>query len=292
MLEYYFGNTFENFDLQMFVIKAAFLLVIMILAFMAQRLVKRLFLRLNGKIELIPSASILMNALRATIWFIAVTIVVEPVFGIKPDALLATLGITSILISLGFQDTISNIIAGFLMIIGKVIQPGDYVSVSGITGTVKDISLRHTVVENRKGERIVVPNSVLNKTSVVCLPASSESLGTLEFTMDLGYDADQVAEDILSEIRRVGGDALRDDLRPKVVFDSITPYGVKGQVFFYLKDGIPFSGIKDKMVRSISGKTYFSQKGYRALNFNEEIHNVDRSDIMPTEAPEDLTILE
>lgn len=251
-------------------IQAAYFLVVVLIAFVVQHALGKLIRRLLSNVGNLPSATIIVNIMRAVVWSIALICVLEPVFGIKPTAFVTALGVGSVVVSLGLKDTISNVFGGLTLMMGRVVQPGDYVTISGVTGTVVDVTMRHTVVENRLDERIVIPNSVLNTTSIQRLPASSESMGTFEFTMEAGFDPDVVADDMIATIKAAGSDVLREDMEPKVMFDSVTPYGVKGQVFFYVKEGVPFAGVRNTLVRSIACKDYFSLSGARALSDDQE----------------------
>lgn len=245
--------------------KVVYFFVIVLIAFVVQRLLVKLVKRTFDAVENLHSATIVINFVRVVVWSLALLFLLKPVFGVDPTAFMTTLGIGALLISLGLKDTISNIFGGFMLMAGRVIKPGDYVTIAGVTGTVVDITMRHTVVENRLEEHVVIPNSILNSTSIYRLPASSESFSTFEFTMEAGCDPDKVADDIIKTVKQAAGDKLRADMEPKVMFDSITPYGVKGQVFFYVNEGIPFSGVRNVMVRSLAQKEYFSLKGARAL---------------------------
>ena len=105
--------------------------------------------KLLARAQALPQASIITNILRVVVWVLALLSVLDPVFGVTPTAFLAGLGVGSIVISFGLKDTISNIIAGLGLMVSKVVTPGDYVTIAGITGTVKDVTWRHTIVINR-----------------------------------------------------------------------------------------------------------------------------------------------
>lgn len=246
-------------------IQAAYFLIVVLIALVVQHALGKLIRKLLANVGSLPTATIIVNIMRAVVWSLALICVLEPVFGVKPTAFVTALGVGSVVISLGLKDTVSNAFGGLALMVGRVVQPGDYVTVSGVTGTVVDVTMRHTVVENRLDERVVIPNSVLNTTSIQRLPASSESMGTFEFTMEAGYDPDVVAADMVAAIKAAGAEVLREDMEPKVMFDSVTPYGVKGQVFFYVKEGVPFAGVRDTLVRSVARKDYFSLSGARSL---------------------------
>lgn len=239
-------------------IQATYFLIVVLIALVVQHALGKLIRKLLVNVGSLPTATIIVNIMRAVVWSLALICVLEPVFGVKPTAFVTALGVGSVVISLGLKDTVSNAFGGLALMVGRVVQPGDYVTVSGVT-------MRHTVVENRLDERVVIPNSVLNTTSIQRLPASSESMGTFEFTMEAGYDPDVVAADMVAAIKAAGAEVLREDMEPKVMFDSVTPYGVKGQVFFYVKEGVPFAGVRDTLVRSVARKDYFSLSGARAL---------------------------
>jgi len=258
--------TIFGLDPTIFLIKAGFFVAVLVVTLLVQHLVVKLVRRFVTSYSHLPSASIVVNFARVVVWVVALMVVLKPVFGIDPAGFVAALGVASIVISLGLKDTISNIFGGFMLMVGRVVQPGDFVTIAGITGTVVDITMRHTVVENRLEERIVIPNSILNTTSIQRLPASSESFATFEFTMESGFDPAAVTADMVAAMKQAAGDRLQEGTEPRVMFDSITPYGVKGQVFFNVKPGIPFAGVRNDMVRAIACKDYFSDAGAKALN--------------------------
>lgn len=257
--------TIFGMDIEIAGIKAAYLCAVIIIAFAVQHGLAKACHRLLRSIDGLPTATIITNCVRIFVWVVALLLVLQPVFGIDPAGFVAALGVASIIISLGLKDTISNIFGGLMLMVGRVVQPGDYVTIGGITGTVVDITMRHTIVENRLEEHIIIPNSILNTTSIQRLPASSESRNTFEFTMDAGYDPDVVGADIVATVTKAAGHLLRPDMETSVMFDSVTPYGVKGQVFFYAKEGVTYASVRNVMVRSIAQKDYFSTAGARAL---------------------------
>ena len=133
-----------------------------------------------------PNASIFINILRAVVWTLAVGTVLQPVFGINPTTIFTALGIGGLAVSLGMKDTIANIIGGFGLMLGRVIQPGDLVNVAGTDGVVEDINWRQTVVRERNGNIKIIPNSILNTASLEKLNPSNEMLVRVPFTAKAG----------------------------------------------------------------------------------------------------------
>ena len=155
--------------------KLILLAVVLIVAALIDKALTKVVRRMLDKSQ-VPNASIFVNILRVVVWVFAIGTLLQPVFGINPTTLFTALGIGGLAVSLGLKDTIANVIGGFGLMLGRVIQPGDYVKVAGITGTVKDINWRQTIVRERNGNEMVIPNSILNTASLEKLDPSNECL--------------------------------------------------------------------------------------------------------------------
>ena len=95
-------------DWEIFLIKAFFFCAVVVIAFVVQHLGVKALKKVLDSFERAPSATIFINGLRITIWVVALLVVLEPVFGVRPTAFLTALGVSSIVISLGLKDTIST----------------------------------------------------------------------------------------------------------------------------------------------------------------------------------------
>ena len=72
----------------------------------------------------LPSSSILVNIARGVIWALGASVLLDACFGINANALVAALGVGGIAVSLGFQDTLSNLIGGLQVIFMGIVKPG------------------------------------------------------------------------------------------------------------------------------------------------------------------------
>ena len=87
-------------------------------------------------------------------------IVVLRVFGVDATALVATLGVVGLAISLAMQDVLKNVFAGVYLLIERPFRPGEMVKVRDFVGVVETIDLRTTTLR-ADGEVIYVPNAIL-----------------------------------------------------------------------------------------------------------------------------------
>ena len=161
----------QNEWVQIAVTIAAVIVVAAIVTHLATRFLKHVLMREDG---ILPSSSIFLNIVRATIWILAFCVVLDSCFGINVTAVIAAMGVGGIALSLGFQDTIANLVGGLQIILARLIKPGDRITVGGDTGVVTDITWRHVTLLNEEGETVIVPNAVVNKSSLTKLDSAEE----------------------------------------------------------------------------------------------------------------------
>lgn len=82
------------------------------------------------------------------------------VFGVSVTAVVTTLGVVGLAVSLAMQDVLKNVFAGIYLLIERPFRPGETVKVRDFVGVVETIDLRTTTLR-ADGEVIYVPNAIL-----------------------------------------------------------------------------------------------------------------------------------
>lgn len=84
------------------------------------------------------------------------------------NSILAGAGIAAMAIGLASQEALKNIVSGMFIVFSKPFRIGDFIQVgSDISGTVKEITLRHTMIVNAENRTIIVPNSTMNTATII-----------------------------------------------------------------------------------------------------------------------------
>lgn len=78
--------------------------------------------------------------------------------GVNITGIVAGLGLTGFALGFALKDSISNLLAGVMILLYRPFEVGDRIDVSGLSGTVVHVDLRYTELDNDK-ERVLVPNS-------------------------------------------------------------------------------------------------------------------------------------
>ena len=212
----------------------------------------RKIMRFNKQKDL-PSSSIFVNIARATIWFLGICIMLSTCFNVDVSAAIAALGVGGIAISLGAQDTLANLIGGLQLTLFQIVKPGDNITVASYTGKILDITWRHTRLVDADGDIIVVPNKVMNTTSLV--KAEPASYVELNIMLTVFQDLDQVAKAIeevaLHEASKVG-EVVEV---PHLYFTKIIDDAVVGVLEVKMTKQEYVDGATDRIVRAIAPLT-------------------------------------
>lgn len=219
------------------------------------RTIERALARVAGRIlekAKVPSASYLINILRGVIWTLALMTVLEPVFGVQPTAFVAALGVGSLALSLGLQDTVSNIVGGLALMTTKVIKVGDVINFGGFTGTVADISWRHTCVVDSYGQVNLVPNSIISKTAFIKYSAATKDCTVLPLAIEHGTDMDQAQLELMQTVSECLGDWADPKRDPWITVVNMDPGAINVQISVPLMHGVSPDHARTKLAGGLT----------------------------------------
>ncbi len=175
-------------------------------------------------------ARVFSKMLYASTLTIGIVLGVTVVFpSVSPVDILAGLGVFSIAIGFAFQDILSNLLAGLLLLIRQPFQEGDQVEVNGVRGTVLGITIRETQIKTFDGEKVVIPNADVYSGVITVQTAFDVKRTVLSIGFDDWEDFDTATEVIMEAVASVDG--VRDEPAPQVFFkefgDSTTNCDVR-----------------------------------------------------------------
>lgn len=150
-------------------------IVFIALASGTKSVVRRILERRKGRRNLALLLGQLAQVFMVILGFLIALSVVAPSF--QAADLIKMLGVGSVAIGFAFQNILQNFLAGILLLMQEPFELGDWISVTGIEGTVEDIQTRATIVATKEGNRVVIPNAVLftSPVSVGRPPQNTES---------------------------------------------------------------------------------------------------------------------
>src|SRR6266700_4539016 len=119
--------------------------------------------------------------------------------------IVATSAVITAVIGLSFQDTLGNMMGGMALQLERAIGVGDWIRIDGQEGLVKEIRWRHTAIETRNWDTIVIPNSALMKSHVMILGRRAgqprQHRQWVYFNVDFRYSPTEVSETVETALR-------------------------------------------------------------------------------------------
>lgn len=167
--------------------------------FIFQRVIKREIKKLAADPT---SYQFIRHFLTAIIYLIGIgwALLTLPNMKTVAHTLLAGAGVVTLVAGLASQQALSNITSGLFLVIFKPFRVNDRIRFRDtFTGTVEDITLRHTIIRDLENNRIVVPNSVISSEVLINLHLGDSRVCKI-IEVGISYSSDtNLAQKIIRE---------------------------------------------------------------------------------------------
>lgn len=248
--------------------------VTLVLANISSKLIKLYASRIESAL---PVTSLTQNICRIVIFVVGILIVLNSL-GISITPILATLGVGGLAVALALQDTLSNLFAGFHIIVAKQIRVGDYVKLdSGEEGYVVDINWRTTRIKMLPNNMVLVPNEKLTKAIITNYYLPDKELAVL-VNLGVHYDSNlskvekvtcEVAKEVMNEIP--GG---VPHFEPFIRYHTFGDFSINFTVILRAKEFVDQYLIKHEFIKRLHER--YKKEGIvvpypiRAINYKQE----------------------
>jgi potassium efflux system protein len=118
-------------------------------------------------------------------------VIILQVNGLDLASLMVVLGGLGVGIGFGLQDVTKNLVSGLTLLVEGKLQVGDYIEFAGLSGYIKEISIRSTIVRTFDGGDVVVPNSNLISDQVLNWSYKNFT-GKIHLPIGVAYDSDPI----------------------------------------------------------------------------------------------------
>ncbi|GAB1543075.1 mechanosensitive ion channel [Scytonema sp. NUACC21] len=222
-------------------------------------------------------------------------LVVLSINGLDVASLAVVLGGLGVGIGFGLQDLTKNLVSGLTLLLEGKLQVGDYIEFNGLSGYIKEIAIRSTIIRTFDGGDIVVPNSNLVGNQVLNWSYKNFT-GKIRIEVRVAYDSDPilVTETLLNSAYMEP--SVLYDPPPKVIFKGFGDSSLNFELWVWLSridEGISVKSSLNYIIehnfRQIGIKIPFPQRELWLRNLellssktNSEIHNGLKVDLSLT----------
>ena len=142
--------------------------------------------------------------------------------GVSPTSVFTTSAVVSGVLAIGLQATIGNILGGFALQLDGSVHVGDWLQLTdGTQGKVVAIHWRHTVVETRNWDTLIVPNSNLLAQNILILGKRTgrpvQHRMWVYFNVDFRYPPPHVIDVVRDALGASPIEGVAEDPKPTVI---------------------------------------------------------------------------
>jgi len=161
-------------------------------------------------------------------------------FGVEVWSLLATSAVASLLVGVSVQPTLSSIFGGVTLQLDGSVREGDWVRLPDKQeGRVREIRWRHTLIETRNGDTLILPNSQLSQQQFLVLGRREgqklQHRMWVNFSVDARFPPERVVEVVVEAVQGAPFENVSASPRPDCICLNLASSADSGAVQYAVR---------------------------------------------------------
>ena len=211
---------------------------------------------------------IFRSFLKYTIAILAILFILAS-WGVDTITLLASAGVLTLVIGLGAQSLIADIVAGIFIVFEDEYEVGDIIVLDGWRGTVIEIGIRTTKIQDAGGNIKIVNNSEIK---AVINQSKENSVAKCYMNINYEEDMDKVEKAIAKDLKEASKKV--NNLLSEIEYKGISEFSSSGVTLFFIarcKEPDIYQAQRE-MNRALKG--LLEKNGISLAYQNVVVHNV------------------
>ena len=188
----------------------AVILIIMV-AFILNKLIDRIIdkaIKIKRKKNVTTLLMFVKRIKKMIIFLLAILVSLTQfdIFNSFSVTLLSGLGIGSVVLGFAAQESLKNFFGSVAIVLGNPYEVGDFIECidKGVSGTVEDITMRHTIIRTINNRRVIIPNCEMNTYTIENFNYSeNENVKLVDFSISYESDIDKAINIIKEEMEKM-----------------------------------------------------------------------------------------
>lgn len=194
-----------------FLEKALSVVLIMVVTFVLNKLIDNILnkaIKIRNKKNVTTLLIFLKRIKKAVLYSLAILICLSrfDMFNSFSVTLLSGLGIGSAILGLAAQESLKNFFGSVAIVSGNPFEVGDFIECveKNVSGTVEDITMRHTIIRTINNRRVIIPNNEMNNLIIENFNYSdNELVKTANYCISYESDVDKAMDIIKDEMEKI-----------------------------------------------------------------------------------------
>ena len=175
-----------------------------------------------GKLLALRNADLALQGFISSLANIALKVLlmvsVASMIGVETTSFVAAIGAAGLAIGLALQGSLANFAGGVLILLFRPFRIGDVIEAQGVSGTVDNIQIFHTVLRTADNKTVIMPNGSLSNGIIT--NHNRQPTRKVVFDVGVDYDADlQAARRVLLEL--ANDPRVHKDPAPQAVVSTL-----------------------------------------------------------------------
>ena len=210
--------------------------LVLVVGYIASRLIARLVARRLQKTELRADASYLLQKIIFYILLVIVVATALSLMNVPLGAFAFVSGAVAIGVGFGAQNIINNFISGWILLMERPVRIGDFIEIDNSMGVVDRIGNRSTRIHRTDGVHMLIPNSQMLERIVVNWTLIDDRLRTtVRVGVAYGSPVEKVAE-LIKQAVSEQADVLGEP-EPTVIFEDFGDNSLVFDTYFWAEVG-------------------------------------------------------
>lgn len=175
-----------------------FALIVFVIGMIVIRILNKRLPNMRFFAKLDKSACTFIVSTIKILLYVFLVVIIISILGVPMTSIIAAITSAFLAVGLALQGALSNFAGGIMLLIFRPFKVGDFITCTGGTGTVKEISFIYTSLVTDDNNRITVPNGTLMNDSVVNHTVEGNRRADIKFAVAYGTDEEILREKLLA----------------------------------------------------------------------------------------------
>ena len=232
------------------------------------KFINRMIGRMMERKKVEPTIQSFLKSFINVLLTILLIITTVSALGVNTTSFAALLASAGVAVGMALSGNLQNLAGGIILLLFKPYKVGDYIEAQGVSGTVKEIQIFHTIILTVDNKQVYVPNGALSSGSVTNY--SSEPLRRVDLTVSVEYGTEvEVVKQALEDIIKAD-DRILTDPKPFVALGNVASSSIDFSVRTWVK-GADYWPVYFDLTRNVYQE--FNQRGINFPFPQIQVHN-------------------